>query len=368
MSSQPITILIAALGGEGGGVLAEWLVELALRAGHPAQATSIPGVAQRTGATTYYVEIHPQTQAELGGRAPVMSLSPVDGRRLALSADGVVVSNASGGLFSATIDPYQFSISATTHPQHTPAEVEAAVEEAVANALVNNTSVTGRDGHRSPALPHDLVRARASFVEWRAHVSLRDVPKGGVHIDGSLLARGAKSAQDQGLMPVLTVAMPDLGTSSAGVTQAVTTNALLSLFEELVKAEVESSQLLLRVNMVVAGVAHHSPTEPGLVADMTMTMLERCLPHHIGGVLLLSGGQSLEGACTNLAAVCALAAERLDPWPLSFGFSRPLVSAAAEVFSDEADDQTEASRVLMDSARLASEALATSFVTNGTPV
>ena len=79
MRTQPITILVAALGGEGGGVLAEWLVDLALRAGHPAQATSIPGVAQRTGATTYYVEIHPQSFAELGGRRPVMSLSPVPG-------------------------------------------------------------------------------------------------------------------------------------------------------------------------------------------------------------------------------------------------------------------------------------------------
>ena len=78
-TAQPITLLIAALGGEGGGVLAEWLVELAVRAGHPAQATSIPGVAQRTGATTYYVEIHPQSHAELGGRVPVMSLSPVPG-------------------------------------------------------------------------------------------------------------------------------------------------------------------------------------------------------------------------------------------------------------------------------------------------
>lgn len=40
------------------------------------------------------------------------------------------------------------------------AGVVHAVEEAVANALVNNTSVTGRDCHFSPALPHDLVRAR----------------------------------------------------------------------------------------------------------------------------------------------------------------------------------------------------------------
>lgn len=76
---QPITLLVAALGGEGGGVLAEWLVDLATAAGHPAQSTSIPGVAQRTGATTYYVEIHPKTFVELGGRNPVLSLAPVPG-------------------------------------------------------------------------------------------------------------------------------------------------------------------------------------------------------------------------------------------------------------------------------------------------
>ena len=76
---QPITILIAALGGEGGGVLAEWLVEAALESGYPAQSTSIPGVAQRTGATTYYVEIYPEPFAALGGRRPVLSLLPVPG-------------------------------------------------------------------------------------------------------------------------------------------------------------------------------------------------------------------------------------------------------------------------------------------------
>jgi indolepyruvate ferredoxin oxidoreductase beta subunit len=76
----PITILIGALGGEGGGVLAHWLVEAATRAGYPAQSTSIPGVAQRTGATTYYVEVFPETVASLGGRRPVLSLLPVPGR------------------------------------------------------------------------------------------------------------------------------------------------------------------------------------------------------------------------------------------------------------------------------------------------
>lgn len=74
----PITVLVCALGGEGGGLLAEWLYGAAVRAGHAAQSTSIPGVAQRTGATTYYVEVAPEP-AGAGGARPVFGLAPVPG-------------------------------------------------------------------------------------------------------------------------------------------------------------------------------------------------------------------------------------------------------------------------------------------------
>ena len=76
---RPKSVLICALGGEGGGVLAEWLVDTATRSGYSAQSTSIPGVAQRTGSTTYYFEIFPVPVAELGGHLPVFSLYPVPG-------------------------------------------------------------------------------------------------------------------------------------------------------------------------------------------------------------------------------------------------------------------------------------------------
>jgi indolepyruvate ferredoxin oxidoreductase beta subunit len=61
-ATRPICVQIAALGGQGGGVLADWLAQAARAAGYPAQATSIPGVAQRTGATTYYFELFPDKQ------------------------------------------------------------------------------------------------------------------------------------------------------------------------------------------------------------------------------------------------------------------------------------------------------------------
>ena len=72
---RPITILIAALGGEGGGVLTDWIVSAAAQLNFPVQSTSIPGVAQRTGATTYYIEIVPVPAHELPAR-PVLALAP----------------------------------------------------------------------------------------------------------------------------------------------------------------------------------------------------------------------------------------------------------------------------------------------------
>ncbi|HSV35349.1 MAG TPA: 2-oxoacid:acceptor oxidoreductase family protein, partial [Ramlibacter sp.] len=76
---QSISLLVCALGGEGGGVLTEWLVETARVAGFAAQSSSIPGVAQRTGATTYYIEVFPVPLAQLGGKRPIFSLNPVPG-------------------------------------------------------------------------------------------------------------------------------------------------------------------------------------------------------------------------------------------------------------------------------------------------
>ncbi|HEV8492747.1 MAG TPA: indolepyruvate oxidoreductase subunit beta family protein [Candidatus Angelobacter sp.] len=67
------------MGGEGGGVLADWIVDLAENSGCLAQTTSVPGVAQRTGSTIYYVELFPEEAARAAGKDPVLALMPVPG-------------------------------------------------------------------------------------------------------------------------------------------------------------------------------------------------------------------------------------------------------------------------------------------------
>ena len=79
--SEPrlVSVLIPAVGGQGGGVLLDWIVDAALLDGYPVHGTSIPGVAQRTGSTTYYVEIATPRDAADGDAPLNFSLYPVPG-------------------------------------------------------------------------------------------------------------------------------------------------------------------------------------------------------------------------------------------------------------------------------------------------
>ncbi len=76
---NPIKIAILAMGGQGGGVLADWIVDMAEHAGWWAQTTSVPGVAQRTGATIYYLELLPESDVQRAGRQPALALMPTPG-------------------------------------------------------------------------------------------------------------------------------------------------------------------------------------------------------------------------------------------------------------------------------------------------
>lgn len=69
-----IKLAIMAVGGQGGGVLAGWVETVARGQGWAVQATSVAGVAQRTGATIYYLEMAPPSPGQ-----PVFSLAPSAG-------------------------------------------------------------------------------------------------------------------------------------------------------------------------------------------------------------------------------------------------------------------------------------------------
>jgi indolepyruvate ferredoxin oxidoreductase beta subunit len=89
------------MGGEGGGVLTGWIVDAARKQGLAVQATSVPGVAQRTGGTTYYIEMAPRAA---DGRSPVFALTPVPGQVDVVLASELVEGARAARLGLATPD------------------------------------------------------------------------------------------------------------------------------------------------------------------------------------------------------------------------------------------------------------------------
>ena len=106
---KPITIAILAMGGQGGGVLCDWIVVTAEAQGWVAQSTSVPGVAQRTGATIYYIEMLPPQD----GRAPVLSLMPTPGDvDIVMAAEFM---EAGRSMLRGLVTPDRTTLIASTH-------------------------------------------------------------------------------------------------------------------------------------------------------------------------------------------------------------------------------------------------------------
>jgi indolepyruvate ferredoxin oxidoreductase beta subunit len=84
------------------------------------QSTSIPGVAQRTGATTYYLEIYPAKWDALGSRRPVLALTPSPGNVDLMVASELI--EAGRAMQNGFVSPDRTTLVASTHRVYTVAE------------------------------------------------------------------------------------------------------------------------------------------------------------------------------------------------------------------------------------------------------
>src|SRR4029077_17608603 len=106
---KPLSIAILAMGGQGGGVLTAWIVDTAESEGCVAQSPSVPGVAQRTGATIYYIEALPPRD----GVAPILSLMPTPGDVDVVMAAELM--EAGRSVLRGLVTPDRTTLIASTH-------------------------------------------------------------------------------------------------------------------------------------------------------------------------------------------------------------------------------------------------------------
>jgi indolepyruvate ferredoxin oxidoreductase beta subunit len=196
--TRPITLTIAALGGQGGGVVTDWLVMAARKAGYFVQATSVPGVAQRTGATIYYLEFFRRSDAP-EGREPVMALMPNPG-----DVDIVVASEwmeAGRAINRGLVTKDRTTLIASTHRDYTISEKIALgegrvssrelfeVASAAAAQLIGFDMVQVADsaGGRISAVILGSI-AGAGVLPWAIEDYHHAIRESGVGVDASLLA------------------------------------------------------------------------------------------------------------------------------------------------------------------------------------
>ncbi|HSW07127.1 indolepyruvate oxidoreductase subunit beta family protein, partial [Aquabacterium sp.] len=256
--TQPIKIAILAMGGEGGGVLADWIVDLGEANGHIAQTTSVPGVAQRTGATIYYVELYPQARAESDGGTPVLALMPLPG-----DVDVVMASElmeAGRAVQRGLVTPDRTTLVASTHRVYSIAEKIAMGDgRADSDQLIAHARAAARRFVRfDMAQAADEAGSVISAVLFGALAGTSVLPfsrsqfeatitRGGVGVKPSLKAFAAGYARADADTEAATTVVA-LSASAAGVapaTPAPRDEAVRALLERIVRQFPASASTVL---------------------------------------------------------------------------------------------------------------------------
>lgn len=215
-----IKLALLAVGGQGGGVLTGWIEDLARDSGYAAQATSVAGVAQRTGATVYYVEMAPA-----GAGTPIFSLMPAAGDvDIMITAE---MMEAGRSILRGFVTPDRTTLITSTHralavsEKMVPGDGIASSAEVMAAAEVAARRLIAADFDALAIAQGSVISASlfgalagAEVLPFPREAFEAAIRKGGKGVEPSLRAfeAGYKAAQ----MGVLAEAKPEVKTASNG--------------------------------------------------------------------------------------------------------------------------------------------------------
>jgi fructose-bisphosphate aldolase class I len=210
----------------------------------------------------------------------------------------------------------------------------------------------GLDGLRERLVEYKQLGA--GFAKWRAVIEIneRDLPtEFGIRANAHALARYAALCQDVGLVPIVEPEVLMDGAHSWQRCEAVTSRVLEIVFAELDAHRVVFEAMLLKPNMVIAGMQCPQQATVQEVADATLRCLKRYVPAAVPGIVFLSGGQSAEVATANLNAMnageCCAA-----PWQVSFSYGRALQAPVLAVWKGQESNVAAAQQALLKRCRL----------------
>lgn len=210
----------------------------------------------------------------------------------------------------------------------------------------DETFTKGLDGLSSRLKEYYSLGLR--FAKWRAAFEVRSsedksriLTPSDDAIDENchILAEYARACQSANIVPIVEPELVYDGDYSIDECADLTAKILDCLFRKLADAKVNLRACILKCNMVLAGKRFKNQSTPEEVGAKTAQILKEHVPEELAGVVFLSGGQTVEQATDNLAAVIK---NGPFPWPVTFSFARALQDPALYAWAGDNSHADEA--------------------------
>ena len=199
----------------------------------------------------------------------------------------------------------------------------------------------------------------ARFAKWRAVITIGESEPSITCITANAhaLARYAALCQEYGLVPIVEPEILMDGSHTINDSFVATEKVLHTVFNELYGQNVELEGMVLKPYMVLSGYECSDQATVEKVAELTVTVLKRCVPAAVPGIAFLSGGQSDEDATAHLNSMNQILNNN-NPWNLTYSYGRALQAPALKTWGGNADNVPAAQEAFYKRAKLNS--LATS--------
>jgi fructose-bisphosphate aldolase class I len=181
---------------------------------------------------------------------------------------------------------------------------------------------------------HEYYDLGERFTKWRAVINIGDnLPTDyAMRANAQALARMAALSQQAGLVPIVEPEVLMDGDHRIEICEAVTTQTLIILYQELNEARIKLEGSLLKPNMVLPGKACPVQVSDKEIAEATIRTLKRAVPAAVPGVVFLSGGMSAEAASSRLSVMNQMGP---PPWQLGFSYGRALQEPSLNAWKGE---------------------------------
>ena len=193
----------------------------------------------------------------------------------------------------------------------------------------------------------------ARFAKWRAVITINESEPSStcVAANAHALARYAALCQENGIVPIVEPEILMDGSHTVEDSFVVTEEVLHSVFYELYGQNVLLEGMVLKPNMVLSGYKCSEQASVDDVAEMTVTVLKRCVPSAVPGIAFLSGGQSNEDATAHLNSMNRILGNS-SPWNLTYSYGRALQASALDTWSGKEENVSAAQDAFYKRAKL----------------